>query len=153
VLKGIIENLPVDSNSVDWVISNCVINLSPEKPKVFKEIARVLKPGGKLAVSDIVAEELPEFVRKSEYFYNTCVAGAISESEYIAGLQAAGLVEVEVRERLKYDRMQILLLVESDLACCGQEASKPDLSKSLELVESMANKVWSAKFFAKKPAK
>ena len=65
-------------------------NLSPEKPKVFKEIARVLKPGGRLAVWNIVAEELPNFVRKSEYFYNTCVAGAISEAEYIGGAESGG---------------------------------------------------------------
>ena len=65
VRKGIIEDLPVESSSVDWVISNCVINLSPDKEKVFSEIARVLKAGGKILVSDIVAKDLPEWILRS----------------------------------------------------------------------------------------
>jgi SAM-dependent methyltransferase len=97
VRKGIIEELPVEDASVDWVISNCVINLSPEKPRVFREIARVLKPGGKMLVSDIVATDLPEEIRRSSTLYSSCVSGAISEDEYLAGLRAVGLVDVEVR--------------------------------------------------------
>jgi SAM-dependent methyltransferase len=151
VRKGIIEEMPVASNSVDWVISNCVINLSPEKPKVFNEIARVLKPGGKMSVSDIVAEELPPEIRKSSWLYNSCIAGAISEGEYIEGLKAAGLVDIEVRERLVYDQPMLSVFVNSELGCCGQEAPNEPQDKILKLLESIVGKIWSAKFFARKP--
>ena len=107
VRKGLIEDLPVDDASVDWVISNCVINLSPDKPAVFAEIARVLKPGGRMLVSDIVVEDLPDWVRENKALYSACVAGAISESDYVAGLRAAGLADVEVRDRLVYDAGQL----------------------------------------------
>ena len=119
VRKGLIEELPVEDGSVDWVISNCVINLSPEKERVFKEIARVLAPGGRFSVSDIVAQDLPVWVREHAQAYSACVAGAISEEEYVAGLSAAGLVEIEVGERIVYDSDQICGLVESDLKSFG----------------------------------
>ncbi len=116
IRKGHIEELPVEDASVDWVISNCVINLSPDKAAVFKEIARVLKPGGHFSVSDIVVDELPAWVRKHEAAYAACVAGAISEAEYLEGLENAGLVDVEVTERYVYDGSQIKAMVEVDLA-------------------------------------
>jgi SAM-dependent methyltransferase len=116
VRKGIIEELPVDSASVDWVISNCVINLSPEKPKVFAEIFRVLKPGGRMIVSDIVAETLPEWVKKNEALYASCISGAISEKEYLAGLKKAGFAKVEAQDRLVYDSSQIRSLLISEIA-------------------------------------
>src|SRR5213075_2604701 len=90
-LKGIIEQIPLPANSVDVVISNCVINLSTDKPAVLTEIARVLKPGGRVGVSDIVAEDrLSPAERAERGSYVGCIAGALSESEYIAGLEAAG---------------------------------------------------------------
>jgi len=76
--KGHIEQLPVDDASVDWVISNCVINLSPDKPAVFRELQRVLRPGGRFSVSDIVVDELPDFVRDHPAAYAACIAGAVS---------------------------------------------------------------------------
>jgi len=99
VREGIIESLPVEDVSVDWVVSNCVINLSPEKDRVFAEIARVLRPGGRLLVADIVAKDLPREMREDPELYTGCVAGAISEEDYMAGLRRAGLVDVEVRTR------------------------------------------------------
>lgn len=147
VRKGIIEELPVESASVDWVISNCVINLSPEKPRVFREIARVLKPGGKMLVSDIVATDLPEEVRRSSELYSSCVSGAISEDEYLAGLRAVGLVDVEVRARLVYDSDQLEAIAGSESGCgCG--LGKEDLAA---YAPSLAGKVWSAKIYARKP--
>ncbi|MHC4442510.1 MAG: arsenite methyltransferase [Planctomycetota bacterium] len=155
VRKGIIEDLPVESSSVDWVISNCVINLSPEKPKVFSEIARVLKPGGRMLVSDIVVQDLPDWVRQNKALHTACVAGAISEQEYLQGLQAAGLENVEVRDRLVYDASQLKGLIQSDLvdanqhaACCVASMNDQAISN---IAESLAGKIWSANFYAKKP--
>jgi arsenite methyltransferase len=150
VRKGLIEDLPVESNSVDWVISNCVINLSPEKTKVFREIARVLKPGGRMLVSDIVAKDLPAEVREMADLYSSCVSGAISEEEYLAGLREVGLVDVEVRDRLVYDAEQLEGIAASDLeslcSCAEVKAQLPAIARTL------VGKVWSAKVHARKPA-
>ncbi len=95
--QGYLESLPLGDNSIDVVISNCVINLSPDKPQVFREIFRVLKPGGRVAVSDIVTNgPLPETVKNSLSGWAGCVSGAIDVSEYTAAMNAAGLVEVQV---------------------------------------------------------
>jgi arsenite methyltransferase len=156
VRKGIIEEMPVEDGSVDWVISNCVINLSPEKPRVFAEIARVLKPGGRMLVSDIVAEDLPEWVRESSELYSSCVSGAIGEQEYIAGLQAAGLTDVEVRARLVYDSSQLKAFVADDVApleqsCCAGSCCAPEGKEQIEEgLQQVEGKIWSAKFFARK---
>jgi ubiquinone/menaquinone biosynthesis C-methylase UbiE len=96
-LKGIIEEIPLPAESVDVVISNCVINLSTDKAKVLTEISRVLKPGGRVGVSDVVAEDhvTPE-ERAERGSYVGCIAGALSRSEYTAGLEAAGFEDIEV---------------------------------------------------------
>ncbi len=95
--QGYIEELPVESNTVDVIISNCVINLSPDKSKVFAETFRVLKPGGKLAVSDIVTDgELPGEVKKSLSAWAGCVAGAVEANEYIGMMEAVGFTNVSV---------------------------------------------------------
>lgn len=94
---GYIESLPVDSNTVDVIISNCVINLSPDKRAVFTEAFRVLKPGGKLAVSDIVTDgPLPEAVKKSLSAWAGCVAGAVEAKEYIGMMESVGFTDVSV---------------------------------------------------------
>jgi SAM-dependent methyltransferase len=96
-LKGVIEEVPLPANSVDVVISNCVINLSTDKAKVLVEIARVLKPGGRLGVTDIVAEDhLSSEQRAERGSYVGCIAGALSRSEYEAGLEAAGFSQIDV---------------------------------------------------------
>jgi ubiquinone/menaquinone biosynthesis C-methylase UbiE len=156
IRKGIIEDLPVESSSVDWVISNCVINLSPEKPKVFSEIERVLNPGGQMLVSDIVVESLPDSVRQNAALYTACIAGAISEAEYVGELRRAGLEDVEVRERLIYEALQIQELIQSDLADADRTLAQAVESLSdldiLQIAESVKGKVWSANFYARKPA-
>ncbi len=94
--EGLIENLPVASESVDVVISNCVINLSPDKPQVFREAYRVLKPGGRLAVSDIVlSEPLPAAVTDLAASWIACVGGASTEKEYLGYMRDAGFMDVE----------------------------------------------------------
>ena len=96
-LKGIIEHVPLPASSVDVVISNCVINLSTDKPAVLTEIARVLKPGGRVGVSDIVAEDrLSQDERAERGSFVGCIAGALSRGEYEAGLEAAGFEQVSV---------------------------------------------------------
>lgn len=99
---GEIEHLPVADSSVDLVISNCVINLSPDKGEVFKEIHRVLKPGGKIMVSDIVLTgELPESIMKSLDAYVGCIAGAAKKGDYLEMINSAGLKDVRVMEETK----------------------------------------------------
>jgi arsenite methyltransferase len=94
---GEIENLPVADNSVDVVISNCVINLAPDKRRVFREAFRALKPGGRLMVSDIVLlKELPEAVRNSMEAYVGCLAGATMKSEYLQAVREAGFTDVRI---------------------------------------------------------
>jgi arsenite methyltransferase len=97
-LKGLIEDIPLPEQSVDVVISNCVVNLSTDKPAVLHEIARVLKPGGRLGISDVVAEDrLSPAERAARGSFVGCIAGALSETEYREGLASAGLADVEVQ--------------------------------------------------------
>ena len=102
-LKGTIENVPLPDNSVDVIISNCVINLSADKPAVFREAHRVLRPGGYFAVSDIVIQgDLDPTIRHSVEAWIGCVAGALEEEEYRSGLEAAGFVDVEIQPTRTY---------------------------------------------------
>jgi SAM-dependent methyltransferase len=95
--KGFLEDMPVAGDSVDVIISNCVINLSPDKSKVFAEMYRVLKPGGRVSVSDIVTSgELPEEIRQDMVAWGACIAGALEKDIYIAGLEEAGFKNVEL---------------------------------------------------------
>ena len=95
--EGHIEDLPVEDASVDLVISNCVINLSPDKPQVFREVFRVLKPGGRMIVSDIVLNRsLPPQFKDDANLYAACIAGALLRKDYVAAIRAAGFAKVEV---------------------------------------------------------
>jgi arsenite methyltransferase len=123
--EGVIEKLPVVSDSADVVISNCVINLSPDKRLAFREAFRVLKPGGRLAVSDIVLSEPlpPEFDGFAEA-YVACVAGALPADEYIAAIEAAGFVDLRITRRPAAELLAGLLedpSVQSALAQFGEE--------------------------------
>lgn len=103
-LKGEIENIPLPDNSVDVVISNCVINLSADKSRVLREAFRVLRPGGRFAVSDVVTRgEVPASVRQSMLLWVGCIAGALEESDYRAKLISAGFVDVDLEPTRTYD--------------------------------------------------
>ncbi len=103
-LKGEIEDIPLPDNSVDVVISNCVINLSADKDRVLREAFRVLKPGGRFAVSDVVARgEVPDAVRQSMMLWVGCIAGALEENDYTAKLAQAGFTEISVEPTRIYN--------------------------------------------------
>jgi arsenite methyltransferase len=95
--RGYLEDMPVEKDSVDVIISNCVINLSPDKNQVFAEMYRVLKPGGRVSVSDIVTSgELPEEIKQDMVAWGACIAGALEKEKYIRGLEDAGFENVEL---------------------------------------------------------
>lgn len=126
-----IDELPLPDNSVDCVISNCVINLAPDKTKVFREIARVLKPGGRVAVSDIaLKQELPAEVASNVSAYTGCIAGAIPIADYKRGLLEAGFSRVEVVDSMA--DLNAYAKLENQSGCCSSPA------ESAPKVESIA---------------
>lgn len=102
--QGEIENLPVEASSVDLVISNCVINLTPDKTRVFREIYRVLKPGGRFCVSDVVSKGvIPDAVREDMEKWAGCIAGALEKNEYLGIITDVGFEKPEIRSEVDYD--------------------------------------------------
>ncbi|MBE0481220.1 MAG: arsenite methyltransferase [Dehalococcoidia bacterium] len=143
---GEIENLPVADSSADVVISNCVINLSPDKSRVFREAYRVLKPGGRLMVSDIVLlKELPDFIKESVTAYVGCVSGAMLRDDYLAAIEAAGLQDVTVIDETTFP---VSLMENDPTANAVLESSDFKAEKIAEL----AGTVVSIKVQASKPA-
>ncbi len=141
---GEAEDMPVDDESVDWVISNCVINLSPNKPEVFSKISRILKPGGQFSISDIVlGDDLPDWIAKNIHAWTGCVAGAIRETEYLEGLRRAGLRDVEVESRIVYDKSMISGFLEN------YDLPLSDNMKA-EVLGKVAGNIWSAKIRGRK---
>ncbi len=140
--QGYLEDLPVDSNSVDVIISNCVINLSPDKAKVFNEAFRVLKPGGKLAVSDIVTEgPLPDAIKQSLSAWAGCVAGAVEAEDYIALMKSVGFTDLSVVP-VFFDKETV-------------DSALDDMKDAIELTtiarDDVYKAVYSAKITAYKP--
>ena len=143
---GEIENLPVGDNQVDIVISNCVINLSPNKKRVFEEAFRVLRPGGRLMVSDIVLlKDLPEEIRNSVAAYVGCVAGATTRKDYLEAIRAAGFEEAKVLGEAAFS---VELLANDPTAV---EIAK-NLNLSPERAGDLASSVVSINVSATKPA-
>jgi ubiquinone/menaquinone biosynthesis C-methylase UbiE len=123
--KGYLEDLPVEDGSVNVIISNCVINLSPDKPQVFGEMYRALKPGGRISVSDIVSKgELPDNVKNDMAAWGACIAGALEMDEFIGGLRAAGFVEISLIPRSE-EETSIVQVPPNTLFSAGITARKP----------------------------
>lgn len=142
--KGEIENLPVDDNSVDVIISNCVINLSPDKLAVFREAFRVLKPGGRFAVSDMVTEgKWSEQLKANVGAWAGCITGAIDQQEYLQQMRQIGFAEVEVESRSSYGLESLDLL---------DEASRATLTQGVDWTTVPADvRLYSARIVARKP--
>ena len=134
--QGRLERLPVDTASVDAVTSNCVINLVPDKAAVFGEIARVLKPGGRVVVSDIVLDwPLPEAVAKDVFAWCGCVAGATDRKQYLALVEAAGLGEVEVLKDVDYLASLVKVAPEeADAMLAGWGVTRDDLAGTVHSI-------------------
>ncbi len=140
--QGYLEELPVESDMVDVIISNCVINLAPDKSKVFTEAYRVLKPGGKFAVSDIVTDgPLPEAIKKSLSAWAGCVAGAVEAKDYIAMMEAVGFTNISITP-VFFDKETV-------------DSAIADLEDAVELKtiarDDIYKAVYSAKITAYKP--
>jgi len=142
---GEIENLPVADNAVDVIISNCVINLSPNKQRVFEEAFRVLKPDGGLMISDIVLlKELPEAIKKSKKAYIDCIAGAILKDKYIQLIKDAGFQDVKVVEETRFP-------IDCMTNDPDAKAVIKDLGISVESLKEFASSVVSIKVKGTKP--
>jgi SAM-dependent methyltransferase len=143
---GEIEHLPVADNSVDVILSNCVINLSTDKPQVFAEAFRVLRPGGRLMVSDIVlTAPLPAPLRDSALLYSSCVAGALAKEEYLGGIAGAGFTEVMVQGETVFPLD--LIVSEPELAGVLGEFSLGEDERA-----SISKSIVSIRVGARKPA-
>ncbi len=122
---GEIEHLPVADNSVDLIISNCVINLAPNKENVFREAYRVLKPGGRIMVSDIVLlKELPDVIRENVQAYVGCIGGAIMKDKYIEAIQKAGFQDVDIVDQSTFSTTEIILNDENIKEALGDQIDK-----------------------------
>jgi SAM-dependent methyltransferase len=147
---GDAENMPVDDANVDWVISNCVINLAPDKPRVFSEVYRVLKPGGRVSISDIVlGDDLPDEVVQSVDALVGCVAGAVKEADYLTAMRAAGLTDVAVTSRFVYGEEHLRGFLDGGDSKLKLDSEARTLFAKYR--DQIIGKVWSARITARKP--
>jgi SAM-dependent methyltransferase len=152
-LKGTIEQIPLPDASVDVLISNCVINLSADKDAVLREAFRVLKPGGRFAVSDVVVlQELPESVRTSMESWAGCVAGALHERDYRTKLAAAGFAAPEVQVTRTYGLADLDGDADGGGSCCGPETEAETAGASDQDLAAAEGALGSAFIRATKPA-
>lgn len=142
---GEMEAIPLPDKCVDVIISNCVINLSPDKDSVFREIFRVLKPRGRIAVSDIVIQsKLPRFITQNPEAWTSCIGGALRERDYLDKIRAAGFSQVSVESKHVYTQAEISMFKETDSSLF----KKPLSQKEIKTVEG---KIASIRVTAQKP--
>ena len=142
---GEMEAMPVENNSVDLIISNCVINLSPDKDKVFSEAFRVLKPSGRMLISDMVAENLPEAIKSDMESWVGCISGALEEEEYLEKIRRAGFADVHIVDKAKFD-LDVL-----EDSCCDLSDSLGEEVMSLVAADLDKIEIASIKVSATKP--
>ncbi len=148
--RGTAEEIPVEDATVDLVISNCVINLSPDKEAVFREVARILKPGGRVMVSDIVlTTTMPEAMRGDLALWGSCLSGALHEDDYLGAIRAAGLTDVTIESRETYSAEMIEGYLGGATECCSAEtgAQFSDADRA-----ALVGHVHSVKVSARRPA-
>ena len=147
-LKGEIESIPLPDNSVDVIISNCVINLSADKDRVLREAFRVLKPGGRFAVSDVVVRgDVPAEVRRSMELWVGCIAGALQETEYVAKLAKAGFDEIDFEPTRVYsieDARQFLAGEGIDVNAMAPQVEGKFISAFIRAVKPPQKDCWVA---------
>jgi len=150
---GEIENLPVADSSVNVVISNCVINLSPDKPRVFREIHRVLKPGGRMIISDIVLlRELPDAIKESIEAYVGCISGASKKDEYLGAIRDAGFEDVKILKEVSAGSA-LFGEGEATIVVDGRSIEPEELGMSGEEVHDLATAISSITLEATKSGK
>ncbi len=145
---GDAEGMPVEDASCDWIISNCVINLAPDKRKVFAQTFRVLRPGGRLMISDIVTHDLPARIRQHMGAWVGCIGGALEEEEYLEAIRGAGFQDVRVVGKVTYDEESARGMVG---CCCSSEGASERASESAELARELAGRMSSVRVSAVKP--
>ncbi|UCD64757.1 MAG: arsenite methyltransferase [Candidatus Zixiibacteriota bacterium] len=146
VRVGEMEDMPVADGEVDWIISNCVINLSPDKGKVFAEAYRVLKPGGRMIISDLVTKDLPAEVRSDMRAWVGCIAGALEEEEFVRLVRQAGFKDVAILAKSVFGETSSELSV-IDSCCCGSGTDTCEQPGG-----DLSGKVASILLHARKPA-
>jgi SAM-dependent methyltransferase len=162
IRKGIIERLPVEDASVDWVISNCVISLSPEKEKVFREVARVLKPGGQMILSDLIVDRQLEWLLRWMVRVAPSLAFGRTEAHYLSVMAAAGLVDAEVKGRFVYEAEHLFAMFVDTLPDEGSACPVSSIASRLRqnvvtekallvAARQVAGHVWSTKLYARRP--
>jgi SAM-dependent methyltransferase len=155
-LKGEIEHIPLPDNSVDVIISNCVINLSADKDRVLREAFRVLKPGGRFAVSDVVVRgEVPSAIRRSMELWVGCVAGALSDRDYLDKLAAAGFEQAGIEVTRVYsldDAKDLLAGQDQDMHRLASEVDGKFVSAFIRASKPLASGAAASSEAAAKPA-
>ena len=140
-ILGDAEQIPLKDSMIDIVTSNCVINLTTDKNKVFKEIYRVLKPGGIMVISDIIIDDLPEDILNDINMYTSCIAGAMSENQLVSAIQKSGLKDFKIIKRQTIDK-----LLTSLCSCSSLDISQTDIQR----ISPYLDKIASIKFTARK---
>ncbi|MHA2197384.1 MAG: methyltransferase domain-containing protein, partial [Promethearchaeota archaeon] len=134
---GEIENLPIADDTADLIISNCVINLSPNKGRVFNEAYRVLKPGGRMMISDIVLlRELPDFVKENMQAYAGCISGAVLKDQYLSLIREAGFHDIEVLGKSTESNLDVILEDPDVTAALKEQGRDPEDLRKLDEIES-----------------